>query len=286
MNYRTDLAIESRELIGSRVPDGVSFYEKLEGKVKITRIKIETESGAQKLCKPRGNYITLEIPKPTQNPQESEEEIELIAKEITRLIPKKGCVLVAGLGNHNITPDALGPKTVDGTVSTRHIADSLPDFDFRPVAAIAPGVMGQTGIETGDVVRSVCEKIGASCVIAVDALASMSTNRLGCTVQICDSGISPGSGVGNARTELSQKTLGVPVIAIGVPTVVDALTLAMDALSEDEHKYINEQKLKGLMVTPREIDSLISAVSKVLSIAIGRALQPQLSVEDLYFLSM
>ena len=286
MDYRTDLAMERRELIGDSVPEGVHFEEQHEGKTKITRIRIETEQGAAAIGKPCGNYITLEIPAPTANPNESENEIELIAKELTALLPQNGCVLVAGLGNHNITPDAIGPKTVENTLSTRHVAQSMPEFEFRPVAALAPGVMGQTGIETGDVIRSVCKQIGAACVIAVDALASRSTHRLGCTVQISDTGISPGSGVGNQRAELSQKTLGVPVIALGVPTVVDALTVAADALSQGGEAYIDEQKLKGFMVTPREIDSVITGVTKVLALAIGRALQPALSVSDLYFLSM
>lgn len=286
MNYRTDLAMERRELIGESVPQGVHFEEQIEGKTKVTRIRIETEDGAAALGKPCGNYITLEIPAPSGNPHESENEIELIAKEISALIPKEGCVLVAGLGNHNITPDAVGPKTVESTLSTRHVAEAMPQFTFRPVAALAPGVMGQTGIETGDVIRSVCEEISACCVIAVDALASRSTHRLGCTVQISDTGISPGSGVGNKRAELSKKTIGVPVIAIGVPTVVDALTVAADALSEGGEAYINEEKLKGLMVTPREIDTVISGVSKVLALSIGRALQPSLSVSDLFFLSL
>lgn len=284
MNCRTDLALERRELIADIVPEGVDFDEEISGKTKITRIKIQTEQGSKALSKPCGNYITLEIPPPSSNPNESENEIELIANELAALIPKKGCVLVAGLGNHNITPDAIGPKTVESTLSTRHVADSMPQFDFRSVAAIAPGVMGQTGIETGDIIRSVCSEIGAACVIAVDALASVSTKRLGCTVQICDTGISPGSGVGNKRAELSEKTLGVPVIAIGVPTVVDAGTIVYDAVGSDAQ--IDEKSLKGLMVTPREIDSLISGVSKVLALSIGRALQPSLSVSDLYFLTM
>ena len=286
MNYRTDLAVERRELIDDSVPKGVSFEERNEGKTKITRIRIESDEGARALGKPCGNYITLEIPKPSSNPHESEKEIELIANELSALIPKDGCVLVAGLGNHNITPDAIGPKTVEATLSTRHVTGILPHFKFRSVAALAPGVMGQTGIESMDIIRSVCDRIGAVCVIAVDALASRSTHRLGCTVQISDTGISPGSGVGNKREELSEKTLGVPVIAIGVPTVVDALTIAADALSEGGEAYINEEKLTGLMVTPREIDSLISGVTKVLALSIGRALQTSLTISDLYFLSL
>lgn len=284
MNYRTDLALERRELIADSVPDGVDFEEQIEEKAKITRIKIRTEEGSRALCKPCGSYVTLEIEPPSLNPNESEAEIELLARELSALIPQKGCVLVAGLGNHNITPDAIGPKTVESTLSTRHVADAMPQFEFRSVAAIAPGVMGQTGIETGDVIRSVCSEIDAACVIAVDALASMSTHRLGCTIQICDTGISPGSGVGNKRAELSRNTLGVPVVAIGVPTVVDAHTIVSDALGKEA--VADERSLKGLMVTPREIDSLVEGVSKVLALGIGRALQPSLSVSDLYFLTM
>ena len=285
MNFRTDLALERRELIRDSVPDGVEFEEKTYGKTKITRILVETEQGAKALGKPCGSYVTLEIPSLSANPTESETEIELIAKELSALIPKKGCVLVAGLGNHNITPDALGPKTVEFTLSTRHVAESMPQFEFRPVAAVAPGVMGQTGIETGDVIRGICDRINAECVIAVDALASRSTKRLGCTIQISDTGISPGSGVGNSRRELSKKSLGVPVIAVGVPTVVDAVTVAADALKSGGEDFIDQDKLGSLMVTPREIDSVILSVSRVLALAIGRALQPKLSVSDLYFLS-
>ncbi|MBQ8338391.1 MAG: GPR endopeptidase [Oscillospiraceae bacterium] len=283
MNYRTDLALERRELIADSVPDGVSFEEEISDGVKITRIEIKTAEGADAIGKPKGRYITLDLPPLKANPTECEKEIELIAKELSPLLPS-GCVLVAGLGNHNITPDAIGPKTVEFTLSTRHVADTMPQFNFRPVAAVAPGVMGQTGIETGDVIRGICDKIHADCIIAVDALASKSTHRLGSSVQISDSGICPGSGVGNARRELSEKTLGVPVIAIGVPTVVDALTVALD-VNDGEIKEQNSDNLKGLMVTPREIDSLILSVSRVLALAIGRALQPDLSVSDLYFLT-
>ena len=283
MNYRTDLALERRELIHDSVPDGVLFNEEIVDGVKITRIEIKTDEGAQALSKPIGNYITLDLPSLKPNPTECEKEIELISKELKPLIPK-GSVLVAGLGNHNITPDAIGPKTVEFTLSTRHVADSMPQFNFRPVAAVAPGVMGQTGIETGDVIKGICDKINADCVIAIDALASKSTHRLGRSIQISDSGICPGSGVGNARRELSEKTLGVPVIALGVPTVVDALTVALDA-NGGELNGRGDKELNSLMVTPREIDSLVLSVSRVIALAIGRALQPDLSVSDLYYLT-
>ncbi len=283
MDYRTDLALERRELIKDSVPDGVLFNEEIIDGVKITKIEIKTNEGALALSKPIGNYITLDLPSLKPNPTECEKEIELIAKELKALIPK-GSVLVAGLGNHNITPDAIGPKTVEFTLSTRHVADSMPQFNFRPVAAVAPGVMGQTGIETGDIIKGICDKINADCVIAIDALASKSTHRLGRSIQISDSGICPGSGVGNARQELSLKTLGVPVIALGVPTVVDALTVALDA-SGGELSGQADDSLNSLMVTPREIDSLVLSVSRVIALAIGRAIQPHLSVSDLYYLT-
>ena len=283
MDYRTDLALERRELIGDSVPDGVLFDEKIVDGVKITKIEIKTSEGADALSKPIGHYVTLDLPSLKPNPTECEKEIELVAKELKALIPK-GVVLVAGLGNHNITPDAIGPKTVEFTLSTRHVADSMPQFNFRPVAAVAPGVMGQTGIETGDVIKGICDKIKADCVIAIDALASKSTHRLGRSIQISDTGICPGSGVGNARQELSKQTLGVPVIALGVPTVVDALTVALDA-SGGELNGKSDESLSRLMVTPREIDSLVLSVSRVIALAIGRALQPDLSVSDLYYLT-
>lgn len=281
MNYRTDLALERRELIGDTVPDGVDFSEEFSGQTKITRIEIKSKEGAEALSKPLGKYITIEFKLKNISLPENEEEIEVVAKEISALLPQKeGCILVAGLGNHNITPDAVGPKTVERTVSTRHISQEI---NMRSVAAIAPGVMGQTGIETAEIIKSVCDRINPSCVIVVDALASKSTDRLCKTIQICDSGISPGSGVHNKRAELSKESLGVPVIAIGVPTVVDALTIATDFSANE---ISDTRKLSNLMVTPREIDSLILNISHLLSLSIGRALQPSLSVSDLYFLSL
>lgn len=286
MNFRTDLALERRELIHDSVPDGVDFEEKIEDGIKITRIKIVSEEGERALLKPRGNYITVEIPKICGLPNDSEKEIELIAKEISALVGGEGCVLVVGLGNRDITPDAVGPKTVDFTLATRHIADKMPELNFRSVAALAAGVMGQTGIESSEIVKSVCDKIGPSAVIVVDALAAKSVERLCKTVQISDTGITPGSGVNNARAELSERTLGVKTIAVGVPTVVDAVTVACESIGEMGEAYIDKKKFSSLMVTPREIDSQITAISRALSLSIGRALQPDLSATDLYFLSV
>lgn len=283
MNFRTDLALERRELIKNTVPEGVEFEEKFCGECKITHIRVTSETGEKSLNKPRGNYITVEMPKPTGVPDESSEIIEAIASELKELITTDGTVLVVGLGNHNITPDAIGPKTVQYTLTTRHVVNDMPDFNFRSVAAVATGVMGQTGIESGEIVKSICDSIKPSCVIVVDALAAMSVERLCKTVQICDTGISPGSGVGNRRSELSSKTLGVKTIAVGVPTVVDAVTIAADMTGNDS---IKKGELDSLMVTPQEIDSLVTAVSRTLSLAIGKALQPSLSVDDLYFLTV
>lgn len=286
MNFRTDLALERRELIRDSVPNGVDFDEKIQGEFKVTRIEITSAEGEKSLNKPRGNYVTVEFPRLTSVPDENDEIIELIANELKALLTENGTVLVVGLGNRNITPDAIGPKTVEYTLTTRHVADKMPELNFRSVAAVATGVMGQTGIESSEIVKSICDRINPSCVIVVDALASMSTERLCKTVQLCDTGISPGSGVGNKRSELSQNTLGVKTIAVGVPTVVDAETVAAELAREDFDKQNKSKKLASLMVTPQEIDSLVTAISRTLSLAIGRALQPSLSVSDLYFLTV
>ncbi len=283
MNFRTDLALERRELIKNSVPDGVEFEEKFCGECKVTHIRVTTAEGERSLNKPRGNYVTVEIPKPTSLPDENAEIIEAIASELKSLVTGDGTVLVVGLGNHNITPDAIGPKTVQYTLTTRHVTSEMPDFNFRSVAAVATGVMGQTGIESSEIVRSICDRIKPTCVIVVDALAAMSVERLCKTVQICDTGISPGSGVGNRRSELSAKTLGVKTIAVGVPTVVDAVTIAADMTGGHTTK---NSEFDSPIVTQKEIDSLVTAVSRILSLAIGRALQPSLSISDLYFLTV
>ena len=285
MDFRTDLALERHELIRDSVPDGVDFEEEIFENTKITRINIKTQQGSKALNKRCGNYITLEIPKLSVVVQECENEIELIARELSSLIKTDGTVLVAGLGNHNITPDAIGPKTVEFTLSTRHIKDTLADFNFHSVASLSPGVMGQTGIESGDIIGAVANKIGAKLVIVIDALASMSVDRLGRSIQICDTGISPGSGVNNARSELSKESLGIPVVAIGVPTVVDALTIANSLTKDIMQNDEQNKKYSTLMVTPREIDSMVLSLSRVLALSIGRALHKSLSISDLYFLS-
>ena len=194
-----------------------------------------------------------------------------------------------GLGNDNITPDALGPRTIDKIRATRHISAELAKSvgleGLRMVSALAPGVLGQTGIETGEIIMGVSKSVKPSAVITVDALASRRLSRLGCTVQIADTGVTPGSGVGNARAQINEQTLGVPVIAVGVPTVVDAATLANDLLGDNEEDKDLFSKLDGqgadMIVTPREIDLMIDRAAKLLALAINSALQPTLTVEDI-----
>ena len=255
------------------------------GNVKITRIKVLDKAGEQAVGKPTGTYITIEgDPFSNESPIDDSRRAA-VSTELTRLLPKEGAILVAGLGNSDITPDALGPKTARGILATRHIdgelSQSLGLGTLRSVSAISPGVLGKTGIETAEIIFGIVSRIKPAAVIVVDALASRRLSRLGTTVQICDSGISPGSGVGNSRCEISAKTLGVPVIAVGVPTVVDAATLAEDILSGEGKQYSPTADSKNMMVTPREIDTMIDRAAGVVSMAINCSLHPHISPEDL-----
>ena len=272
MNFRTDLALEVREnLEGSRI-DGVECTSFESAGAEITRLRVTDRRGEEILGKPRGEYITVQSQSFARSSRISDELIDAVAQELSRLLPSEGTVLAAGLGNTNITPDALGPKFIGGVFVTRHLKRELCEQlglgRLRPVAAIAPGVLGQTGVETGELLL----------VIVVDALAARKLGRLGSTVQISDSGIIPGSGVGNSRAEISRKTLGVPVISVGVPTVVDAHTLARDVSGNNTNEPAEDAKM---MVTPKEIDLLIERCSGLLSLAVNRALQPELSIKDL-----
>lgn len=203
------------------------------------------------------------------------------------MLPKDGLVLVVGLGNCNITPDNLGPMTAKNVLATRHIkgeiARSTGLSALRPVAVIAPGVLGQTGIESAELIASVSKKLSPCAIIVIDALASMKLERLGCTVQISDTGISPGAGVNNARPKIDSSNLGVPVISIGVPTVVDAVTIACNLTGASKESLKSQISPRGeiMMVTPREIDLLIERAAKLSGLAINRALQPEFSIEDI-----
>lgn len=288
MNFRSDIAREQAEDIGEKnLPKGVSVSEEQAGQIKVHCVQITSPEGEKAIGKPQGKYLTVELPPFYSSNQSTEREIEALALEIRRLLPEKGPVLVVGLGNTHITPDALGPRTCDLILATRHISDELQKSSglegLRPVAALAPGVLGQTGIESGEIIRSVARDIAPCAVIAIDALAARSLERLGCTIQLANSGISPGSGVMNRRTELSKKTLGMEVVSIGVPTVVDAATMAAD-MGAGEPPPDKLQRAQALMVTPREVDLLIERAAKVLALSINHALQPQLSVEDIGYL--
>lgn len=234
-NYRTDLADERRDLyrkanhVAEEVEGIETTEEQVSDKVKVTRVKITNEQGEQAIGKVKGNYITIDIKKMNVI---SEEEIELaaetLAKEMKSLIEQniqpKEDILIVGLGNSDVTPDALGPKVIKDIDITRHIIQYLPQYideNARPVSAIAPGVLGTTGIETVEIIKGVVENVKPKLLIVIDALASRSIERISSTVQLSDTGIVPGGGVGNTRKEITKNTLGIPVIAVGIPTVVD-----------------------------------------------------------------
>ncbi len=279
MQKRTDLALEQREMLTS-LPEGVDYNEFKKGNAVITKITVKDELGAASLNKPIGVYLTVEVP-PFTDSLNDEELITTLTENLLELIPQKGSALVVGLGNREITPDALGPKASAGVLATRQIGTELQRIagieGIRSVSVLAPGVLGQTGIEVFDVLHALVDEIKPCFLIVIDALASRYLKRLGCTVQMCDSGIEPGAGVGNARKEISRKTLGVPVIAIGVPTVVDAATLVTD-LTGGSGK-IAEPDGRQMIVTPREVDLLISRAASLIADCINRSLHPQINPE-------
>ncbi len=293
MSFRTDLAIEISESLENQIDD-IYKSEDTHENAKINRIEIKTKGAAERFGKAIGTYITVEIPALTDNFDVNDNRITIISNEIKQFIPKKGTVLVVGLGNYNITPDALGPKTANTVLATRHISGEIAKStglsNLRSVCVLAPGVLGQTGIEVSEIISSLVKKLNPSCAILIDALASRSLSRLGCTVQISNTGISPGSGVDNARPLISEENLGIPVISIGVPTVVDATTLAQDILSSSLNHSSNGvnnkilPKGKSMIVTPREIDVLINRASLLISMAINCALHTEFSPGDLYSL--
>ena len=287
MQMRTDLAIEARELAGDRVA-GTDYREYRENGMKISRLTVKTQRAGQLLGKDAGTYITVEMPSLTDNFTETDERIKTIGREIRRLLPVNGLLLVAGLGNEEITPDSLGPKTGARVLATRHITGELAraaGLDrLRPVAVLNTGVTGQTGIETGEYILSVVKRIRPNAVIAVDALASRRIERLGKTVQISDAGISPGAGVGNHRTRINKETIGVPVIAIGVPTVVDAQTFAGDLLSDSAVRrsaVLPDRNVRQMIVIPREIDLLTERASRLLAFSLNAAMQNAFDLREL-----
>ena len=278
MQFRTDLAIEVADEAQHLTDEDVGKDTFREGDTCVTRLHIRTDRAARALGKPQGAYITVEVPPLTDNEETLGKAAGLVANELTALLPAEGSVLVVGLGNRAITPDALGPESADMVLATRHIggefARSVGLDDLRPTAVLTPGVLGQTGTESGEIVRGVCTVVHPVAVVVVDALAARSVARLGCTVQLCDTGIAPGSGVGNNRQPLNAETLGVPVIGRGVPTVVDAATIAREFSDRGEEAPDLTPRGAQMMVTPREVDVMIHRAARLVAMAINGALQP------------
>ena len=284
MNINTDLALEAREFAGNNI-DGAEVTEKSFDGMHVTRINIITEKASEIFGKDKGTYITAEFSSMPEIFLDNGSTSEIIGKYIRELLPEKGTVLVAGLGNYRITPDALGPQSTKYIIATRHIKSEISAYSglqgLRSTAVIAPGVLGQTGIEAGELILSTVQKIKPSAVIAIDALASRRTERLGCTLQISNTGISPGAGIGNRRIEIKEKFLGIPVIAIGVPTVVNAYTLVCDILRDKKIDNTNLTEKKNMFVTPREIDTVIEKSSRFIGMAVNMALHEGYSLTEL-----
>jgi spore protease len=276
MNIRTDLALEG--INATKISEGIT-QTKRGTSFKITEITIAEDRHGERIGKKKGRYITLEGNPLSIYSESFREMAEELGHEISEFI-SDGSVLVTGLGNNDITPDALGPQTAARILATRHLRDELGDENeflssLRPVSVMASGVLGQTGIETAEIIDGLLKKINPSCVIVVDALACSDISRLGTTIQISDSGISPGSGVANKRREISKLSLGVPVIAIGVPTVVDMYTIVESMTGKRVLPTI-----PNMMVTPRDVDRLIERSSALISMGINLALHPELSFDD------
>lgn len=311
---RTDLALEAREALSRRVSEdipGVMVETSQDDDVIITRVNITTPEAERMMGKLQGKYVTIEARGLRyKNTPLQEKVMKFLAEELGDLagIERNATILVVGLGNWNITPDALGPRAVDKIVVTRHLQGMLsPELKggVRSVCAIAPGVLGLTGMETAEIVEGIVGKIKPSLVIAVDALAAASSHRVITTVQLANTGINPGSGVGNKRFGLTRESLGVPVIAIGVPTVVHASTIAMDTidtlqehasfaryfkslenLSDQDRQVIVRQVLPealgDLMVTPKEVDRLIEDIADVIAGGINQAMHPHIDYENIH----
>lgn len=291
MDFRTDLALERREMLNEDV-EGVEVSKSENDECITTVIEIKTEEAAKRLGKGVGKYITLEVNPFSDEAPVSDGRLTALVDSIKSLLPSgNGAVLVAGVGNEDITSDALGPETASLIFATRHIGKQMQiaagfSEALRPVAVVSAGVLGKTGIESGEYIKSICEAVKPQCVITIDALAAGSVERLGATIQMSDTGIAPGSGIGNTRKRIDESFVGVPVIAIGVPTVVDAVSLSSE-LSGLSPEKLDKGKLKNgerMIVAPKDIDILVKNASYLLALAINCALQPTLTPKELYSL--
>lgn len=315
MAVRTDLALESAELYwetgeDSEIP-GVSFTKREDAGIEVSCVEILNEEGERAIGKKKGKYVTISLPELSDCDAEKRETVgKILSEELNKIIQNRGLTLVAGLGNREITPDSLGPSVISKLIVTRHLFKEMPHVtgNLSPVCALSPGVLGITGIETGEIIKGVAEKVKPDLIIVIDALASRKTERVTRTIQIADTGIQPGSGVGNKRKAINNETMGIPVIAIGVPTVVDALTIASDLLytaftsrtkskSEAESKIFKIEdsvtemkeklppKMQNMMVTPKDIDSLTDKVAGMIADGINRALHRDAEPEELKILA-
>lgn len=293
--YRTDLAMENLDPNAS-LP-GVDVHRWIESDIELSEVVIRSPEAARNLNKPCGSYLTLECRLLREHDPDARLAMSaLFSEELGRMLPPESDapVLVVGLGNREVTPDALGPAVVDRTLVTRHVVNNaFFAGQLRSVCAIAPGVLGVTGVETMEMVESIVHALQPRLVICIDALAARDSERIGCTVQLTDTGIQPGAGVGNHRRPLTEESLGVKVIAVGVPTVIYAATLARDAFAllsdkEESDEALNamerellETNLGNLIVTPRDIDAIVKNSAVLIASGLNRALQPNLSEAEI-----
>ena len=302
---RTDLALEARESISEAESElrgvRVEEYYKEQEDVRVTKVMIDTKNAAKAMGKPVGIYVTMEAPAMVEPDDDYHREIsECLAEELQNLLPggEEQSVLVVGLGNREVTADSLGPQAVDNLLITRHIVREYGTAAYNCdrmnlISALEPGVMAKTGMETAEIVKGVVQETSPDVIIVIDALAARSTKRLNRTIQITNTGIQPGSGVGNHRNALTQESLGIPVIAIGIPTVVDAATIVYDALDKlleeendlDAAKYVGRQQLNfselnNMYMTGKDIDAVIKRVSFTVSEGINMALEVHGQAED------
>ncbi|MBQ8202424.1 MAG: GPR endopeptidase [Clostridia bacterium] len=306
MDYRTDLAME-RTVYPGGLGEGVAVQTQHKGSAEITWVRIETPRAAERLGKAEGTYWTMTHPElPCLDPEERMDVARQVAQVLRLMLPPKGDVLVLGLGNRRMTADALGDRVVSGILVTRHMKEMLSSAPWetdrseqddtkqlRSVCAMSPGVLGITGVETAELAMGLVERLRPSAVVVVDALAAMETDHIGTTIQLTDTGIRPGSGVGNHRAAITKDVLQVPVIAIGIPMVVYASTIVRDALkhilaSESSAEAAHEmaEQLTGgicgdMVVTPRNIDELVAGLADMLALAVNSALQPAYTIDEL-----
>lgn len=289
---RTDLALEAHELwrlaSGSSHLPGTRQSEHRRGNLRVTRVDVCTQEAVRQLGKPCGRYLTLDLR--GIDTCADGDAATAVAAELRTLAPLRravGRALVVCLGSAAMTPDALGPRAARHILVTRHLSASFPSL--CEVSVLSPGVLGATGLEAAEQTRGAVQATRAELVLAVDALASQRLGRVCATVQLSDTGIVPGSGVGNHRGALTRETLGVPVVAVGVPTVVDAATLTLDVLEEAGAPLPPREALvdaaKGLMVTPRSIDAQVERLARIVGLGISAALHPSLSVDELALLT-